>query len=102
LDSQSSPNSALDVNQNSSKSTVRSLSFFKNRRREGNRWGNWYRDPASNRLIFSGGWCVDLGELRNGAEAFHAMADFAKFATTADDIADLGRALRKTIPSVLS
>jgi hypothetical protein len=96
------PTNDSRCNNNSSKSTARSLSFFKNRTREGNRWGNWYRDPASDRLVFSGGWCVDLGDLTNGANAFHAMADFAKFATTADDIADLGRALRKTIPSVLS
>jgi hypothetical protein len=103
LDNQPLHISASDVNQKSFKSTgARSLAFFKNRKREANRWGNWHRDSATNSLIFNGGWCVDLGDLTNGAEAFHAMADFAKFATTADDIADLGRALRKTIPGVLS
>ena len=81
---------------------ARSLAFFKNRKREANRWGNWHRESASNHLVFNGGWYIDLGDLTNGTDAFHAMADFAKFATTADDIADLGRAIRKTIPGVLS
>jgi hypothetical protein len=83
-------------------SGARSLAYFKNRTRDTNRFGNWHRDSASNRLIFSGGWCVDVNDLQNGADAFRAMADFAKFATTADDVADLGRALRKIAAGVLS
>ncbi|HXM95760.1 MAG TPA: hypothetical protein VOA64_16160 [Candidatus Dormibacteraeota bacterium] len=81
---------------------ARTLAYFKNRKRDANRFGNWHRDPASDSLIFNGGWYVDLGDLKNGADAFNAMADFAKFSTTAEDIADLGRALRKAIPGVLS
>lgn len=90
------------VNDIPPRSTSRTLEYFRNLKRSPNQWGNWRRDPSTNILEFNGGWYIDLGDLTNGTDAFHAMADFAKFALVADDIADLGRALRKTIPEVLS
>lgn len=103
MNNQTLPTSTLAVNQKNSESTgARSLAYFKNRQRDADLWGNWRRDLATDTLIFNGGWYVDLDEVRDAAAAFHAMADFAKFAISADDVADLGRAIRKTVPGVLS
>jgi hypothetical protein len=49
-------------------------------------------------LQFRNEWSVDLSETRDGVAAFHALADFAKYAIDVTDVADLGRALRKVIP----
>jgi hypothetical protein len=87
------------VNHKSAESSgARTLTYFRNRHRPLDKWGNWWLDRASNVLQFRNEWSVDLSETRDGAAAFHALADFAKYAIDVTDVADLGRALRKVIP----
>jgi hypothetical protein len=87
------------VNHKSAESLgARTLTYFRNRHRPLDKWGNWWLDRTSNALQFRNEWSVDLSETRDAAAAFHAVVDFSKYAVEASDIADLGRALRKVIP----
>jgi hypothetical protein len=92
------PSHKIPASVNHKSAGARTLTYFRNRHRPPGVWGNWRLDRTSNALQFRDEWSVDLSETRDGAAAFHALADFSKYAIDVTDVADLGRALRKVIP----